>query len=188
MKKIILILLILIINLNTYSQDVNIFTDSRDEKEYNIVTIGNQIWFAENLAFEVKDDSCWAYNNDIENVDKFGYLYNWEVAKDVCPLGWHLPTKSDFDILIEYVGGDYSKEAFYSLQINGEIGFNAILVGVRSAFGNYHSIDGGCSFWSSTSTEDNKAYSLDILKGFNKAYICQYNKACGSSVRCIKND
>ena len=42
---------------------------------------------AENLAFN-PGDGAWAYNNNIENVSVYGYLYNWETASRVCQKGW----------------------------------------------------------------------------------------------------
>lgn len=66
----------------------------------------------------------WFYvpnDNDLENsnltTDKVGYYYNYCLAsaatsctspyvstiQDICPSGWHMPTKSEFDALIPYI-------------------------------------------------------------------------------------
>ena len=60
---------------------------------------------AENLAYKASS-GCWAYNNDQNNVAKYGYLYNWETAKVVCPAGWHLPTNDEWTTLENYLGGE----------------------------------------------------------------------------------
>jgi uncharacterized protein (TIGR02145 family) len=87
------------------------FTDSRDGKTYRKVVIGNQTWMAENLNYDVPNnttDVC--YENRPNNCAKYGRLYNWETAMDgspssktnpsgvqgVCPSGWHLPSEGEW--------------------------------------------------------------------------------------------
>jgi uncharacterized protein (TIGR02145 family)/uncharacterized repeat protein (TIGR02543 family) len=97
-----------------------VFTDSRNDKTYNKVTIGEQVWMAENLNYDVPDnttDVC--YSNADSNCDKYGRLYNWSTAMNgasssstnpsgvqgVCPVGWHLPSNAEWTQLTDYVGG-----------------------------------------------------------------------------------
>jgi len=106
-----LILVVIILSLlmtysyKTRSQQMNTFIDTRDNSIYKTVTLGNQIWMAENLHFKTSKD-CWYYKNDSINCKKFGRLYTWEMAKEACPVGWHLPSKAEFDTLIKFLGGD----------------------------------------------------------------------------------
>ncbi len=100
-----------------------------DGNIYNTVTIGKQIWMAENLKTThyrngdpiniAKDDNQWfnnnhegaycSYNNDTNNAIKFGWLYNSYAITDsrgICPAGWHIPTHSEWEILETYLGGN----------------------------------------------------------------------------------
>ncbi len=79
------------------------FIDPRDGNIYRTVQIGNQIWMAENFNF--KTPSSLSYYNDELNSKKYGRLYTWNDAMEICPSGWHLPTPSDWDVLIKYLGG-----------------------------------------------------------------------------------
>jgi uncharacterized protein (TIGR02145 family) len=86
------------------SQQIDTFTDSRDSSVYKTVTIGSQTWMAENLHYKTPNSS-WCYDNDTNNCKRYGLLYTYEMAAESCPSGWHLPTRSEWDTLINYLGG-----------------------------------------------------------------------------------
>jgi len=98
-----------------------------DGNSYKTVTIGNQVWMAENLKtthFNNGDpipnivDNGWStqksaamcfYENDLTNKDLYGGLYNWYAMNDsrnICPTGWHIPTEADWTTLIDFLGGE----------------------------------------------------------------------------------
>ena len=115
--------------------------DSRDGKSYKTVKIGDQVWMAENLAFEPSSGIYWVYNNDKTNVPKYGYLY-WETALEVCPTAWHLPTDSEWTVLEDYLGGyelagQKMKSTSGSLDgdVINESGFNALPGGMKTYYG-----------------------------------------------------
>lgn len=74
------------------------FVDNRDHEEYNLVRIGNQLWFAENLRYRI-EDSCFMYREEYSSFKKYGYLYSFDALDKVCPPGWRIPTAADFSKL-----------------------------------------------------------------------------------------
>lgn len=133
---------------------INYFTDSRDDQVYDIVTIGEQTWFAQNLNYDTADDTSVCYDNNSENCFIYGRLYTGDAAQTVCPEGWHLPSKEEWDVLIDYLGGIETAHAFlkpFAMQQGKQIGFNLLAGGWYfagfneiSERGHYHtSTDGG---------------------------------------------
>jgi len=76
-------------------------TDVRDSQIYQTVTLGDQTWLAQNLNYEA--DNSWCFQNDPENCEIYGRLYNWEAALNACPAGWHLPSDEEWSTLIKYL-------------------------------------------------------------------------------------
>ena len=80
--------------------------DSRDGQIYKTVTIGSQTWMSENLNYEMANSTC--YDGFVSNCYKKGRLYAWKAALESCPVGWHLPTQSDWHVLFSALGGKVS--------------------------------------------------------------------------------
>ena len=97
-----------------------------DGNVYKTVTIGTQVWMAENLKTTkyndgtaiplVPDNKAWSnsstpgycwYDNDTSNKSIYGALYNWYVVNTgkLCPKGWHISTDAEWTTLISYLGG-----------------------------------------------------------------------------------
>ncbi|MEM7297680.1 MAG: FISUMP domain-containing protein, partial [Bacteroidota bacterium] len=60
-------------------------------------------WMTQNLNFESEESKC-KYESDL-NCETYGRLYTWEVAKNVCPDGWHLPSDDEWYLLAFLYGG-----------------------------------------------------------------------------------
>ncbi len=187
MKNTALLLIFLSITSVAFTQNnknIETFTDTRDGHIYKTIKIGNQIWMAENLAFNV-EQGCWAYDDDTSNVKKYGYLYNFETAKTVCPSGWHLPAV-EFKTLLNNYGNSKSKANYTALIPGGESGFSASFGGWRGSNG-YGSIGEGGYFWSSSTGGDTNAWDLAVDSDFERAYMDSSRKSWGFSVRCIQD-
>ena len=109
-----------------YSLTMPTITCDVDGNDYKIVTIGNQVWFAENLKTSrykdgtpiplEMDSLSWtgltsgAYThqaNQNTNDEKYGKLYNFYAVIDsngLCPEGWKVPSMSDYQVLINSIG------------------------------------------------------------------------------------
>ena len=189
-------------------------TDARDGQVYRTVVIGSQTWMAENLNYESANSFC--YNDSVENCEKYGRLYSWAIAMDsagtwttngmgcgykvacsptypvrgICPEGWHLPTKRNFEILFEETSAKYEPSILRSTSgweqgENGRDteGFSALPGGFR-VNGDY-SIDKAAYFWSSTELDSASAYDLN---SYNSFVHDTRDKSEGLSVRCVKDE
>jgi len=160
--------------------------DDRDNKYYKTVKIGEQVWMSENLAFN-PGSNCWAYDGKQSNVAKYGYLYNWETAKYACPSGWRLPSKSDFETLLNNFGG-IGVAAYQALLPGGSSGFSATFGGFRGSNANFVNIGKSADFWSSSAYGESYACGLILYRSGSRAYFYDLGKSCGLSVRCLQDN
>jgi uncharacterized protein (TIGR02145 family)/uncharacterized repeat protein (TIGR02543 family) len=157
-----------------------------DGTVYNTITIGSQVWTVENIRTTmyrnreainfVTVDEAWVdgtygkycyYENTyvVDSIKMFGALYNWYAVTDprnIAPVGWHVPTLNDWNILTNYlIANGYNWDETFSenkiakslagtkgwiskegleegavannLSINNRSGFNAFAAGSRDA-------------------------------------------------------
>jgi uncharacterized protein (TIGR02145 family) len=102
------------------SSSVGYTEKGNDIANYRTVQIGEQVWMAENLDYNVEGSRC--YNNDPANCAKYGRLYDYATAMDIdteynselwggsdakhqgiCPKGWHIPSNADWNVLMQFV-------------------------------------------------------------------------------------
>lgn len=176
------------------------FTDSRDNHIYDWQKIGTQTWMSENFAYEPSDGDFWAYNNDINNVAIFGYLYSWETAEAIAPTGWHLPSQTEWQTLVNYLGGydkAYNKllEAGtshwnYPNDATNESGFTALPSGYYDQRDNsFYAIGYLTMIHSSTESSSNSEYDVGLVlnQNFEQANIEGRPKKLALPVRLIKD-
>jgi hypothetical protein len=174
----------------SYGNIITCTTTDIDGNTYQIIKIGDQWWMAENLKVthyrngeaipNVTDGATWAglttgayceYNNNINNVAIYGRLYNWYAVNDgrnLAPVGWHVPSDAELQILIDYFGGSYATvRGGYRVQ------------GLYLELGNY------ATLWSSTEYDNYNAWYRNLK--LSEAFHLYYNKEGGFSVRCVKD-
>jgi uncharacterized protein (TIGR02145 family) len=185
------------VGMQIYAKEL--FTDKRDNKKYRIVKIGTQIWMAENLNYN-GGSICYGYinkyyNNNSENGEKFGMLYDWETANKVCPEGWHLPSDKEWKTLIDFIGGKkiagkkLKAKKEWSNNGNGtdEFGFSALPGGLGDSKGNFSDIGLKSVWWSSTEIDSRKAYIIGIDHDGNYIFRDDDDKTKMLSIRCVKD-
>jgi uncharacterized protein (TIGR02145 family) len=173
------------------------FTDPRDKKTYKTVKIDEKVWMAENLNYEEKGSMCYA--NAPASCYVYGRLYNWDMAKTACPKGWHLPSNTEWELLIAVVGGKETagkrlKSTGSWVDYNGKSGngddkysFSALPGGGGDSDGSFYHI-GIRGYWWSRESDGSNAYykrmdhSEDEVENDSngkKFFFC--------SVRCVQD-
>ena len=133
----------------------------------------------------------------------YGKLYNWYVIDDVrgiCPIGWHVPTKVEFETLVTYLGGyliaggklkeiGLSHWGSPNTDATDEVGFNARGSGYRGTDGLFKKIKQQVDYWSITgqSTTDKFVFDLQYNYAYSQVIYSFGNRIVGSPVRLLKN-
>jgi uncharacterized protein (TIGR02145 family) len=165
------------------------------------------------------------YNDTPANSTTYGRLYNWFTVdnnpatklasnggKNVCPVGWHVPTDAEWTILTDYLtndgygyqgsGNDIAKSmantSDWTLSgilgtvgndqaSNNSSGFKALPGGFRNS-GAYYQIGVGSIWWSSSEYSATLAYSRGI--NYSTCVISRNDddkQRFGYSVRCLRD-
>ena len=126
--KLIFLIIVAILVISCKKEDgINNTITDIEGNVYYIITIGTQVWMAENLKTtkyrngdpipNISDSMSWTkltkgaycdYNNSPDTSKTYGKLYNWYAVNDsrnIAPTDWHIPTDADWTILINYLGG-----------------------------------------------------------------------------------
>jgi uncharacterized protein (TIGR02145 family) len=165
------------------------FTDVRDDKVYQATTIGGKTWMAQNLDYSTQSGS-WCYNNNSSNCNTYGRMYDWGIAKNACPSGWHLPTKDEWDALVASVGGAGKKlKATSGWSDNGngtdDYGFSALPGGSCYSGGNFSNVGYNGYWWTATEDIADYAYFRYMYYNYDGVYSLNDNKSYAWSVRCV---
>ena len=203
-----------------FNASSNTLTDLRDHQTYKTVKIGDQIWMAQNLNYyyNTRNGESYCYRNDADSCAKYGRLYTWaaaldsvgvfgkrgiggtegnEIARGVCPNGWHVPNDRDWLLLAAYIGG--TKTAGGKLKSSSvwvdesrgtdAFGFSALPAGYYDAYvgdSKFKQVGEYTAFWSSRTSGSSYAYCW-TLSSSEDLRVSHYFWDYGYSVRCIKD-
>jgi uncharacterized protein (TIGR02145 family) len=193
---------------------------------YKTIVIGTQEWMAENLNTSIYrngdaiptnlDDGTWQnttsgawayYNNDPSYACPYGKLYNWYAcvdARQLCPVGWHVPTDAEWTVLTDFLGGEAiaggkmkttgtieaATGLWYSpnTSATNSSGFSGSPGGFRVSGDGVYSSYGITGFWWSISEIDaTLALHRYLDESSNSVGRLQNRKRSGYSVRCLKD-
>ena len=171
--------------------EMGTFVDPRDGTEYKTCKIGNQVWLAENLKFELDSDDCVAYDDDYQYFDKYGYLYCENGLEAAIPEGWHLPTRKEWETMVRFAKKDSRCKDVLSVIASEEwiesssdrYGFSMVPGGMSFCSGDFEDLDYLAHFWVD---EGGKCYdSVSFKEGFDG--INDEETVLYASVRLVKN-
>jgi len=186
------------------------------DKTYKTIKIGDQVWMAENLNYDVSGSKC--YDDDPANCAKYGRLYAWVTAmalpdscnhsscsigashQGICPSGWHISSDDEWTTLKNFVGTNpvtkLKSTSDWSYNGNGKdtYGFAALPSGYAGGFNGPGSdkwfsgvgISGG--WWTASEYENLFVYVWSMIYG-NENFIREdYSKDYNLySIRCVQN-
>jgi uncharacterized protein (TIGR02145 family) len=199
-----------------------------DGNVYPTILIGNQWWMAENLrtstyangdlipnvvssaAWDVLSTGAWcSVNNQTSNDELLGKLYNWHTTADprnVCPIGWHVPSDEEWNELIVFLDPSYSPLTIGSAPsaasgklksvegwmapnegANNQSGFSALPAGSRFEQDFFFGISTAAHWWSSTEAFQNNAWYRRVVNDSNMLTRSMDIINTGFSIRCLQD-
>lgn len=190
-----------------------------DGNKYHSVKIGAQEWMKENLKTtkysdgssipNITDANDWVnlsigayseYDNNPTNVATYGRLYNLYSVIDprnVCPDGWHVPSLNEWDVLINYLGGESiaggkmksTGTTLWNSPNTGatnESGFTGFPGGTRFDLGDFRDIQ-SFGHWLSSDSGFGSTWSIRLRDSHTMVEKFNSYSRNGRSVRCVKD-
>jgi uncharacterized protein (TIGR02145 family) len=192
-----------------------------DGNGYGTVVIGKQVWMnsnlttthflngdlipttltpAQDITLETNPIYQWVYDGNSGLDSIYGRLYTWYAATDgrgVCPAGWHLPSRAEFDTLEVFLGGQSVaggklKETGFThwhepnTGATNETGFNGRPCGHRNMIGQFNGMGYVSDMWtSSESTSGAPDFDLNYDTTATSSYVDP--KGFGFAIRCVRD-
>jgi len=187
-----------------FDQDEPFFTDSRDLRKYNYVTVGGLDWMCRNLSYAGTDDAKLGspYRQCEAMRGVFGMYYNWNEAQTACPQGWRLPSSDEWDKAAEKGAGSMMVDAYFNenkmwefwpeVKIDNATGLGIIPTGyyLSSTQNDFKDSDAYACFWTceSSSTDPSQGIYRYIYMKENDLKTGSVDKNTVSMVvRCVRD-
>lgn len=182
---------------------------------YKTITIGSQEWTVENLRTTFFNDSteisfvsnksewpsltseayCY-YDLYTSSISSYGCLYNWYAINSgkLAPAGWKIPDESDWNKLIEFIGGaskggkKLKSKSEWTNTGDNDFHFSALPAGRRNGLnGNYEYKGSYSNWWCLSSYAANQAKYASILNNNDEITLGSLDKRFGLSVRLVRD-
>ena len=182
---------------------------------YRTVLIGDQWWMAENLRVthfsegslipNISDTFDWLSATSSAICSNITgsvysvypeYYYNGYVISDsrqVCPVGWHVPTSDEWTVLIDFLGGEYvaggklkTRVGWFSPNVSStnESGFSALPIGYCDT-PNTLSFGGSANFATSDALQSFSMIDMSYFTPY--IFVTPTPNQTGLSIRCLKD-
>lgn len=178
--------------MSIYNATNNTLTDLRDNIVYKTVTIGDQVWMAENLNFEYQTGTnSFCYNDSEKFCNLYGRLYIEESKNNVCPENWHLPDSIEWKILFDFTGNknevlkaNSSWSNWQNKDANGTNEYNfSVFAGGNKNRQTYSGYGTSATFWIKGSY-----WTVRITRiNDNSPYYSLRDDFSAHAIRCIKD-
>ncbi|MBI1193194.1 MAG: hypothetical protein GC205_08470 [Bacteroidetes bacterium] len=181
----------------------DLLVDMRDGEAYRTVQMGSQCWFQQNLNHDL-GEGVFGFSTgfNCNTPAKAGRFYNWTAGKGIdsayafiiygaegeqgaCPVGWHLPTISEYDLLFSD-----TSITFTTVQIGGGSGFDVHLGGYMNTGERFTQVETSAFLITSSQSPYTDwrmmVYALDG-RFTNSIERGEITKICRGSIRCLKD-
>src|SRR5574344_16748 len=157
-----------------------VMLDRRDNQTYEIITLNDKIWMAQNIGYETPSGS-FCYEDKETNCDDYGRLYTYEAAQSACPGGWHIATRAEF----EEAMAEPTFLWLYAGRMNNNT-YNFV-----DSMG-FHWVDGPIESSDNDNCRSDQCALIFVQKNPDSAadpalFFQKDNKMKGFNVRCVKN-
>jgi uncharacterized protein (TIGR02145 family) len=152
-------------------------------------------WMIHNLDVNTMQSYC--YGDADLNCRRYGRLYTWESARQVCQSlgeGWRLPTDDEWRHMAKHYGGvsedagDRGKAAYKALLAGGSSGFDAVLGGGRSDDGQYARLEAHGFYWTASESDASSGWFYNFGRGGQALHRQSGGeKQRAFSVRCVRD-